>query len=207
MNPYDETRAWRLACLTIEGSSRPAGHLKTELQAFIPALQELRETLLKIQKGSKVDTHLLPDSLPAIQQKLQVLSPMLKRAQVLLQAVNSNNPAYTIIHLADYMLSVVTQTKIEFLYDQPIDGRHSGHHTRSYMPPSIAVVKSFILSYPGLFAPLPAMLTLVNMPSLTGILAQQEMFALMLRKKALRDRILTEMLLTAEDQSLLIRCL
>ena len=207
MNPYNETRAWRLACFSIEGGSRPAGHMKPDLEAFISALKELRGTMLKIQACAKVNSHLVDDSLPAIHQKLQVVTPMLKRAQVLLQAVNANNPAYNITHLADYMLSVVTQTKPEFLYINAVSNRHTYLHTRNYMPPSVEIVKSFISNYPGLFAPLPAMFTLVNMPSLSGIVAQQEMYTLMLRKKALRDRILSEMLLTAEDQALLVRFL
>lgn len=207
MNPYEETRAWRLACTTIEGGSRPAGHMKPNLEEFIRALKELRGNMLKIQSCAKVNSHLVHESLPAVQQQLQVVSPMLKRAQVLLQSVNANNPKYTITHLADYMLSVVVQTNPEFLYTETLRHRHTARHTRDYMPPSVEIVKSFISAYPGLFAPLPAMFTLVKMPSLSGLVVYREMHELVLRKNALRERILSEMLLTAEEQTLLARSL
>lgn len=207
---YGQTRAWSLACLALENEHRPTGKMAFELEQLISELKIRRLSLLKsyhqAHEGSK---RTRSNELPALDQELQIIVPVLRKARVLLEAIKVGHSGCSISHIADFLLGVVVQTKQSHLYDGGAapNSRYRAHHIQRFTSASIDVAKSMIEKHPGLFAHLPAMFTLAERLSLNSLIREKEVKSMTLEKATLRNRILAEMTLSTEEKNLLARFL
>lgn len=207
---YGQTRAWSLACLALENEHRPTGKMAFELEQLISELKIRRLSLLKsYHQAHEGIKRTRSNELPALDQELQIIVPVLRKARVLLEAIKVGHSGCSISHIADFLLGVVVQTKQSHLYDGGAapNSRYRAHHIQRFTSASIDVAKSMIERHPNLFAPLPAMLTLAERPPLHNLILQKEEQSMFLKKATLRNRILAEMTLSTEEKNLLAQFL
>lgn len=195
MNVFDTAKAWLSQSVNLLSTDAAA------LNAFIEALKKhiavARDTSKQFDKS--VPKHERWQSRIDNQHRLHVLVPALRLAYCLRQGGKRSMQGY---ELASFLLACVTKSSRKALYAAP--AKYIADPVWPALSRSLAA--GLIHDHPALFAPLPAVLARADR-GLVSAQADLNRVELFQQKQKLRDRILTEMTLNADETALLRRFL